>query len=210
MTVHITPCQVPSSDAATSAVWVRHGLSARQVFKSIAYLKDAKKLLIFLFQSSSGEKDQTYLWIIVWMDMRHITHHSASAANACQQGNEKWSQKHPTVVNSNLLGQNQAFHPEKLWLTLWLIMLWRKPKGILTPAATPHLLVCWRPGRGRQYQGFVMRWIPTAGRKQPVTCSDNKLNSSNCLLTWLDFWANHLRTSTSPNPESTLSKPHGP
>ena len=119
-------------------------------------LKDAKKLLIFVFQSSSGKKDQTYIWIIVWMDVRHITHHSASAANACQQGKEKFSQKHPKVVNSNLLGQNQVFHPEKLWLTLWLIMLWRKPKGILTPAATPHLLVCWRPGRRRQYQCDAM------------------------------------------------------
>ena len=108
----------------------------------------------------------------IWMDIIHIAHHSASASNACQQGKEKWSQKHPEVVNSNLLGQIRFF-TQKSCDRLWSTMLWWKPQGILSPAATPHLLVRWRPGRGRQYQGFVMQWIPTAARKQPVTCSDN-------------------------------------
>ena len=58
------------------------------------------------------------MWNVIRMDTRHIAHHSNSASNACQQGKEKWSQKHPEVVNSNLLGQNQVFHPEKLWSTM--------------------------------------------------------------------------------------------
>ena len=111
------------------------------------------------------------MWNVIRMDTRHIAHHSNSASNACQQGKEKWSQKHPEVVNSNLLGQIRFF-TQKSCDRLWSTMLWWKPQGILSPAATPHLLVRWRPGRGRQYQGFVMQWIPTA-KKQPVTCSDN-------------------------------------
>ena len=64
------------------------------------------------------------------------------------------------------------FFTQKSCDRLWSTMLWWKPQGILSPAATPHLPSHWRPGRGRQYQGFVMQWIPTA-KKQPVTCSDN-------------------------------------